>query len=260
MVTSYDFSDLCLLAFLSQSLKKVQNWCLWTMVLEKRLESPLDYRVIKPVNPKGNQSWIFIGRTDAEDEILILWPSDVKNRLIWKDPDAGKDWRWGEKGTTEHEMAGWHHLLHGHEFEWALGVGDGQGGLACCSPWGRRVGHNWATKLNWRVSLRISSISSLSLIDFSCFISEAPFSFSFHFHASLFHISSFAILGSFRQFEIIFFLHFLSLLDCIFLQNVSYFHYPFSSSIDSHHLIPGLIKYLLASVLSFSFCSLFLPD
>ena len=148
MVTSYDFSDLCLLAFLSQSLKKVQNWCLWTMVLEKTLESPLDYRVIKPVNPKGNQSWIFIGRTDAEDEILILWPSDVKNRLIWKDPDAGKDWRWGEKGTTEHEMAGWHHLLHGHEFEWALGIGDGQGGLACCSPWGRKE-LDRTERLNW---------------------------------------------------------------------------------------------------------------
>ena len=84
-----------------------KNWCFWTMVLEKTLESPLDYREIQPVNPKVNQSWIFIGRTDAEAEVLILWPPDTKNQLIWKDPDAGKDWRWEEKGTTEDEM--WRH-------------------------------------------------------------------------------------------------------------------------------------------------------
>ena len=112
-----------------------KNWCFWAVVLEKTLESPLDCKEIKPVNPKGNQSQIFTGRTDAETETPILWPLDVKNWLIWKDPDAGKDWRWEEKGMTEDEMVGWQH--HGYEFEQAPGVDDGQGGLACCSPWGR---------------------------------------------------------------------------------------------------------------------------
>jgi len=101
-------------------------------------KSPLDYKEIKPVNPKGNQSWIFIGRTDAEAETLILWPPDAKNWLIGKDPDAGKDWRQEEKGMTEDEMVGWHHRLDRHEFEQASGVGDGQGSLACCGPWGHK--------------------------------------------------------------------------------------------------------------------------
>ena len=96
-----------------------KNWCFWTVVLEKTLESPLDCKEIKPANPKGNQSWIFIGRTDAEAEAPILWPFDVKNGVIGKDPDAGKDWRWEEKGTTEDEMVEWHHRLDGHEFEQA---------------------------------------------------------------------------------------------------------------------------------------------
>ena len=108
----------------------------WTVVLEKTLESPLDCKEIQPVNLKGNQSWIFIGRTDTEAETPILWLPDVKNWLIGKDPDAGKDWRQEEKGMTEDEMVGWHHRLNGHEFEWTLGVGDGQGGLVCCSSWG----------------------------------------------------------------------------------------------------------------------------
>ena len=94
-----------------------KNWCLWTMVLEKTFESPLDYKEIKPVNPKGNHPWIFTGGTDAEAEVPILWPSDTKNRLIGKDPGAGKDWRLEEKGTTENEMVGWHHRLNGHELE-----------------------------------------------------------------------------------------------------------------------------------------------
>ena len=126
----------------------LKNWCFWTVVLLKTLESPLDCKEIKLVNPKGNQSWIFIGRTDAEAEAPILWPPDEKNWLIGKDPDAGKDRRQEEKGTTEDEMVGWHHQLDGHEFEQALGAGDGQGGLACCSPWDRRAGHDWATELN----------------------------------------------------------------------------------------------------------------
>ena len=106
----------------------------WTVVLEKALQSPLDCKEIKPVNPKGDQPWIFIGRTDVEAKTPILWPPDVKNWLIRKDPDAGKDWRQEEKGTTEDEMVGWHHQLDGHEFGQAPGVGDGQGSLACCSP------------------------------------------------------------------------------------------------------------------------------
>ena len=92
-----------------------KNWCFWTVVLEKTLESLLDCKEIQPVHPKGDQSWIFIGRTDAEAETALLWPPDVKNWLIWKDPDAGKDWRQEEKGTTEDEMVGWHHQLNGHE-------------------------------------------------------------------------------------------------------------------------------------------------
>ena len=122
-----------------------KNWCFWTVVLDKTLESPLDCKEIQPVHPKGNQSWIFIGRIDVEAETPILWPPDVKNWLLGKDPDAEKDWRWEEKGTTEDETVWWHHRLDGHEFEQAPRVGDGQGSLACCSPWGRRVGHSWVT-------------------------------------------------------------------------------------------------------------------
>ena len=130
-----------------------KNWCFWTVVLEKILECPLDCKKIQPVHPKGNQSWIFIGRTDAETETLILWPPDVKNWFIRKDPDAGKDWRQEEKGRTEDEVVGWHHRLNRHEFEQAPGIGDGQGSLACCSPWGLKEsdttkGLNW-TELNW---------------------------------------------------------------------------------------------------------------
>ena len=125
-----------------------KNWCFWTVVLEKTLESPLDCKEIQPVNSKGNQSWIFIGRTDAEPETPIFWLADVKNQLIWKDPDTGKDWRQKEKGKTEDEMVGWHHWIDGHEFEQALGAGDGQGSLECCSPWDCKVGHDWATELN----------------------------------------------------------------------------------------------------------------
>jgi len=116
----------------------LKNWCFWTVVLEKTLESPLDCKKIKLVNPKGNRSWIFTGRTDAEAKAPKLWPPDAKSWLIRKDPDAGKDWRQEEKGTTEDVMAGWHHQLDGHEFEQALGDGEGQGSLACCSPWGHQ--------------------------------------------------------------------------------------------------------------------------
>ena len=116
----------------------LKNWCFWTVVLEKTPESPLHCKEIQLVHPQGNQSWIFIGRTDAGAETPILWPPDVKNWLIGKDPDVWKDWRHEEKGTIEDEMVGWHHGLGGHESEQALGDGEGQGSLACCSPWGRR--------------------------------------------------------------------------------------------------------------------------
>jgi len=114
------------------------HWCFQTMVLEKTLESPLDCKEIQPVNPKGNQPWIFTGRTDAEAEAPILWPSDAKSRLIGKDPDAEKDWRRQEKGTAEDEMAGWHHQYNGHEFEQIPGDREGWGSLVCFSPWGRK--------------------------------------------------------------------------------------------------------------------------
>ena len=114
----------------------LNNWCFWTVVLEKTLESPLDSKEIQPVHPKGNQSWIFIGGTDAEAP--ILWPPDVKNWLIGKDPDTGKDWRQEQKGTTEDERVGRHHWRDGHEVEQALGDSERQGSLACCSPWGRK--------------------------------------------------------------------------------------------------------------------------
>ena len=128
----------------SGAIIRVPNY--WTVVLEKTLESPLDYKEIQPVYPKADQSWIFIGRTDADT--LILWPPDAKNWLIGKDPDAGRDWGQEEKGMTEDEMVAWHHRLKGHEFEQALGAGDGQGGLACCSPWGRRES-DMTEQLNW---------------------------------------------------------------------------------------------------------------
>ena len=115
----------------------LNNWSLWTMVLQKTLESPLDNKKIKIVNPKGNQPWIFTGRTDAKAEAPTLWPPDVKNWLLGKDPDAGKDWR-QEKGITEDKMIGWHHQLDGHEFEQTLGDSERQGSLMCCSPWSHK--------------------------------------------------------------------------------------------------------------------------
>ena len=129
-----------------------KNWCFWTVVLEKTLESPLDWKGIQPVHPKGDQSWVFIGRTDAEAETPILWPPHAKSWLIGKDPDSGRDWGQEEEETSEDEMVGWHHWLDGHEFEPALGVGEGQGSLACCSPWGHKES-NTTDWLNWRGTL-----------------------------------------------------------------------------------------------------------
>ena len=108
------------------------------MVLEKTLESPLDCKEIQPVHPKGDQSWVFIGRTDADSETPVLWPPHAKSCLIGKDPDAGRDWGQEEKGTTEDEMVGWYHRLNGHGFGWTPGVGAGQRGMVCCSSWGHK--------------------------------------------------------------------------------------------------------------------------
>ena len=131
----------------------LKNWSFWTVVLEKTLESPLDCKEIQPVHSKGDQSWVFIGRTDAEGEAPVLWPPHAKSWLIWKDPDAGKDCEQEEKGTTEDEKAGWHHQLNRHESEWTPGVGDGKGGLVCYDSWGRKESDtterlNW-NELNW---------------------------------------------------------------------------------------------------------------
>ena len=131
-----------------------KNWCFWTVVLDKTLESPLDCMEIQPVNPKGNQSWIFIGRTDDEAEALILWLPDTRSWFTRKDPDDWKDWRQEEKGMTEDEVVGWHLWCTGCEFEQALGVGDAQGGLQCCSSWGCKEWDmteqpNWIELLKW---------------------------------------------------------------------------------------------------------------
>ena len=123
-----------------------RNWWFWTVVLEKNLESPLNCKEIQPVHSKGDQSWVFIGRTAVEAETPILWPPDAKSWLIWKDPDAGRDWGQEEKGMTEDEMAGWHHRLDAYEFGWTLGIGDGQGGLACCNSWDSK---SWTQLSDW---------------------------------------------------------------------------------------------------------------
>ena len=127
----------------------LKNWCFWTVVLEKTLESPLGCKELQPVNRKGNQSLIFIERTDAEAETPTLWQLDGKHWLIGKDPDTGKGWRQEEKGMTKDEMVAWHLRPNGHEFEQALGVGDGQGSLVCCTPLNCRVGHDCVTEQNW---------------------------------------------------------------------------------------------------------------
>ena len=126
----------------------LKNWCFFTVVLEKTLDSPLNCKEIQVVYLKGNQSWIFIGRANAETETPILWPPDAKNWLTGKDPVSGKDWRWEEKGRTEDEMIGWHHPLKGHKFEQVPEVSDGQGGLACCCPWGCKE-LDMTERLNW---------------------------------------------------------------------------------------------------------------
>ena len=143
----------------------LKNWCFWTVVLEKTLESPLDCKEIQPVHSKGDQSWVFIGRMDVEAETPIHWPPHAKSWLIGKDPNAGRDWGQEQKGMTEDEMAGWHHWLDGRESEWTLGVDDRQGGLACCDSWSctekdRTERVNW-TELNWWMIHSFQSLCSI---------------------------------------------------------------------------------------------------
>ena len=147
----------------------LKNWCFWAVVL-KTVENPLDCKEIQPVHPKGNQSWIFTGKTDAAAEIPILWPPDAKKWLIlnFSFPDAGKDWgqeeKDGVKKMTEDEMVGWHHRLNGHGFGWTPGVGDGQGGLACCSSWGRKESDT-TEPLNWLIA-HSHSWNTSAILDF----------------------------------------------------------------------------------------------
>ena len=157
---------------------ELKNWCFWTVVLEKTPDSPLDCKKIQPVHSRGDQPWVFIGRNDAKAETPVLWPPHAKSWLIGKDPDAGRYWGQEEKGTTEDEMAGWHHLFDGHEFEWIPGVGDGQEGLASCNSWSRRVVHDWLTELNWEqlvVNLRDNYFFSKTLRCRDCMLyTEIP--------------------------------------------------------------------------------------
>ena len=152
-----------------------KTWCFWTVVLEKTLESPLDCKEIQPVHSEGDKSWVFFGRTDTEAETPILWPPHVKSWLIGKDSDAGRDWGQEEKGTTEDEMAGWYHRLDGCEFWWTPGVGDRQGGLACCNSWARKESDTteW---LDWTelMSLSIFPPTCLSIYIPHLYLSPPP--------------------------------------------------------------------------------------
>ena len=140
----------------------LKNWCFWTVVLEKTLVSPLDCKEIQPVHSEGDQPWDFFGRNDAQGETPVLWPPHVKSWLIGKDSDAGRDRGQEEKGMTEDEMAGWHHWLNGYESEWTLGVGGGQGGLACCDSWGYKESDT-TEQLNWTELKTFHVLGSLLL-------------------------------------------------------------------------------------------------
>ena len=160
-----------------------ENLYFWTVVLEKTLESPMDCKGIQPVPSKGDQSWVFFGRNDAKAETPVLWPPHAKSWLIGKDSDAGRDWGQEEKRTTEDEMAGWHHWLDGRESEWTLGIGDGQGGLACCDSWGLKESDtterlNW-TELNWINSSFIKhEISLKTLSTENTIVNPTPYFYS----------------------------------------------------------------------------------
>ena len=153
-----------------------KNWCFWTVVLEKTLERLLDCKEIQPVHSEGDQPWDFFGRNDAKAEAPVLWPPLAESWLIGKDSDARRDWGQEEKGTTEDEMAGWHHRLDRRESEWSPGDGDGQGGLACCNSWGRKESDT-TEQLNWLTDWRLSwnSLCSTSLGFFYPFVPSMSF-------------------------------------------------------------------------------------
>ena len=151
------------------------------MVSEKTLESPLDCKEIQPVHPKGDHSWVFIGRTDVEAETPILWPPNGKTRLIWKDPDAGKDWGQEKKGTAEDEMVAWHHRLDGNGFGWTPGVGDGQGGLECCRSWGHKESDR-TEQLNW------TETDHLIGVKYSCHLKAFPQKTNYQVKGNTFYI------------------------------------------------------------------------
>ena len=169
----------------------LKNWCFWIVVLEKTLDSPLDSTEIKPVNPKGNQPWIFIGRTDAEAEVPIFWPPDVKSWLIGKDPGSGKDWGQEEKKVTKDEVVGWHHGLNGREFEQASGDGEGQGSLACCNLWVTKT-RTWLS--NWTTPL----ILFLSMASATSMLPNPLTSFQFYFFICVW--TFWLVTHSFKQF------------------------------------------------------------
>ena len=172
-----------------------KNWCFWTVVLEKTLDSPLDFKEIQPVHSEGNQPWDFFGRNDAKAETPVLWPRHAKSWLIGKDSDAGRDLGQEEKGMTEDEMAGWYHWLDGRESEWTPGVGDGQGALACCDSWGRKE-LDTTEWLNQSTKVNIMAIenSRLKILCTAFFYLSLPSEFYLMHQISVFiYISTFSI-------------------------------------------------------------------
>ena len=165
-------------------------WCIWTVVLEKILESPLDCKEIQPVHSEGDQPWDFFGRNDAKAEAPVLWPPHVKSWLIGKDSDARRDWGQEEKGTTKDEMAGWHHGLDGRESEWTPGDGDGQGGLACCDSWGRKESDTteWLkwTEVNWTFQRLLLALSIIKICHLWCkVLNKGPLSIADYLNYTL---------------------------------------------------------------------------
>ena len=171
----------------------LKNWCFWTVVLEKTLESPLDCKEIQQVHPKGHQSWVFIGGTDAKAETPVLWPPHAKSWLIWKDSDAERDWGQEEKGTIEDEMAGWHHGLNGRESEWTPGVGDRQGGLVCCDSWGCKE-LDMTEQLKWTETLQTMNFQNIEFLRHIFIRGKIPV----HWVDSLFMILVFIISKAFQ--------------------------------------------------------------
>ena len=168
----------------------LKNWCFWTVVLERSLESPLDCKEIQPVHSEGDQPWDFFGRNDAKAETPVLWPPHVKSWFIGKDPDAGRDWGQEEKGTTKDEMAGWHHRLDAHEFGWTPGVGDGQGCLACCDSWGCKESDTteWLNWTLWYYTIFIFLLFGMVFFYYFSVYCTTPFLFLFSY--SLYFIIS----------------------------------------------------------------------